>query len=65
MITIKPFKAVLPKLDIIPSPDSFFDQVKEQYNTFTQAGYFKDVKKKAVYIYQVSNSQHLQTLILF
>jgi uncharacterized protein (DUF1015 family) len=64
MLNIQPFKAILPKTELITSPDSFFGQVKEQYSTLLKAGYFKQTDTNAIYIYEIStpHSTHIGLL---
>jgi len=50
---IYPFQAVVPELDYIASPDTFFATVKENYVEYKQNGFFKRLEEEAIYIYQI------------
>ncbi|MBK8628107.1 MAG: DUF1015 domain-containing protein [Saprospiraceae bacterium] len=51
---IYPFKASYPNLDLIASPDSFFDNVSKEYINYKSAGFFEKTDQKAIYIYRIS-----------
>lgn len=50
---IKPFRAVIPRLDYITAIDSFFNAIKEEYNDYHVSGFFKAADREALYIYQI------------
>lgn len=50
---IYPFKASYPNLDLIASPDSFFQAVSKEYTNFRNAGFFETSSGKALYIYRI------------
>lgn len=50
---IMPFQAIYPNLDFITSADSFFDNVKEEYNEYFESGFFNKTAQEALYIYQI------------
>lgn len=50
---IIPFQAIYPNLDFITSADSFFDNVKEEYNEYYASGFFNKTAQEALYIYQI------------
>ena len=52
---IYPFASILPKLDMISSPDTFFNTVKYEYSEYVRSGFFKEDAKQALYIYNISN----------
>ncbi len=56
MIHIQPFEAILPKINMIHAPDSFFTQVKEQYQGLAKAGYFQKEASKAVFVYRIEGA---------
>lgn len=58
---ITPFQAIYPNLDYITSPDSFFDNVKEEYNEYYESGFFNQTKKEALFIYQISTATRKYT----
>ena len=51
---IKPFQAVLPKLEYISSADSFFDSIKEAYAEHRERGFFMKFPREALFIYRIS-----------
>jgi uncharacterized protein (DUF1015 family) len=51
---IYPFNASYPNLDLIASPDSFFQNVSKEFINFRQAGFFEKSPQKAIYIYRIS-----------
>ena len=55
-MNINPFKAVFPKVDLIPSPNSFFASIKYQYREYRASGVYSPTFDDAYYIYQI-NSQ--------
>ena len=52
MTGIHPFKAVYPLLDKIFLSEAFFENVKNLFPIFYQNGYYADMDKNAIYIYQ-------------
>lgn len=55
---ILPFTGLFPNVDLIASPELFFDQVSNQYLDFKKAGFFKEMKEPGFYIYQIQNAQN-------
>ncbi len=51
---IYPFSASYPNKELIPSPDSFFENISAEYVNFRNAGFFERAEKKAMYIYRIS-----------
>jgi uncharacterized protein (DUF1015 family) len=64
MIHIQPFEATLPKTSMINAPDSFFTQVKEQYKSLSQAGYFHKETTKSFYVYRIEGPHGKHTGLL-
>ncbi len=60
-MTIHPFHAIQPNLDLITSPDIFFGEVKNQFSEFYTNGFFSQVPNDAIFLYRYknSNSAHL------
>ncbi len=58
---IRPFKLSIVDQEMLASPDSFFDAVKEEYNSFKENGFFDDIEDRALYLYQIKRgkSKHL------
>lgn len=52
-MNISAFKAVFPKVDLITSPDSFFSNIKYQYNEYRNSGFYIPEKKEGIYIYKI------------
>ena len=44
-------------MDLIASPDSFFDAVGKEYNDFRNAGFFCTSPKKALFIYRIEGKK--------
>ena len=55
MIHIQPFTGILPNIEMISAPDSFFGQVKEQYQSLARAGYFHQEATKSLYVYRIES----------
>lgn len=51
-MNIRPFKATLPQLSLITSPDFFFNEVRENYPDFLKSGFFTHTDDEAIYIYR-------------
>ena len=58
MTFIAPFRALLPRTEIISHADSFFTQAKEQFGTLVGAGYFKPAAQDAMYVYRIEAAWH-------
>lgn len=50
---IKPFRALTPKLSLIASVDSFFDTVREDYQTYKDAGFFETSDSDLFVVYNI------------
>ena len=50
---IFPFHAIYPNVDLIPSPDSFFSTVRDDYNQYYDNGFFHNAKESAYYIFEI------------
>lgn len=48
-----PFQAKYPNFDYITSPDSFFSNVKEEFNDYDESGFFKKSDQKGFYVYEI------------
>jgi uncharacterized protein (DUF1015 family) len=48
-----PFQAKYPNFDYITSPDSFFSNVKEEYNDYDDSGFFRKTPEEGFYIYEI------------
>ncbi len=57
MPVIKPLKAHLPVLDLITSTDSFFDNVKHDFNDLLDSGFFEKNKDEALYVYRQTDTR--------
>ncbi len=51
-----PFRATFPKLDQIQVPEQFFGTVKQKYHKYYEDGFFKELKKPAMFVYRISGS---------
>jgi uncharacterized protein (DUF1015 family) len=60
-MNISAFKAVFPKVDLIKSPDSFFSNIKYQYNEYRNSGFYIPEKKEGIYIYQIKTKKSSYT----
>jgi uncharacterized protein (DUF1015 family) len=58
-----PFKASFPNMELIASPDTFFDKVSKEYMHYREAGFFSQSDKKALYIYQIAGAQSYTGII--
>lgn len=54
-MNITPFQAIYPKVDLITSPESFFDSLKYQFNEFYKSGFFDKSPQESLYIYRIKN----------
>mgnify|MGYP006266250507 CR=1 FL=1 len=61
---IRPFQAAYPRLSDLSSVDVFFDQVKEAYGEYVQAGQYDRFRKDALYIYQIRTNNRYHTALL-
>ncbi|HKK75494.1 MAG TPA: DUF1015 family protein [Saprospiraceae bacterium] len=50
---LHPFRATIPNLKFITSPDAFFSSVKEDYLEYAASGFFQTTEQPALYIYQI------------
>lgn len=58
---IMPFQAIYPNLDFITSADSFFNNVKEEYNEYYSSGFFNKTAQEALYVYQIQTHTRAYT----
>ncbi len=61
---IQPFRAVFPNLDLIPSVDSFFGTVKEDYPDYAANGFFNRSARASIYIYRIEHPDREHTGLL-
>lgn len=61
---LTPFQAIYPNLDYITSPDSFFDNVKEEYNDYYASGFFNKTAQDGFFIYQITTPVRSYTGLL-
>lgn len=61
---IKPFRALTPKLSLIASVDSFFDTVKQDYQTYKDAGFFETSDEELFIIYNIVTGDHVYHTIV-
>jgi uncharacterized protein (DUF1015 family) len=61
---IKTFKAVFPKVDLITSPNSFFDSIKYQYREYRKSGVYRKSDEEGYYIYQIKSEYGIHTGLL-
>jgi len=52
-MNIAPFKATTPNLELITSPESFFDNVKTEFNNYKNNGFFSSSKEPAFFLYTI------------
>lgn len=50
---LHPFRATIPNLKFITSPDAFFSSVKEDYLDYAASGFFRTTEHSALYVYQI------------
>ena len=60
-MNISAFKAVFPKVDLITSPDSFFSNIKHQYNEYRDSGFYIPEKKEGIYLYRITTPSSSHT----
>lgn len=48
-----PFKATLPNLELIPSPDAFFSAIKDDYIEKKHSGFFSQNKTESIFIQKI------------
>ncbi len=51
-----PFKATLPNLDLIPSPDAFFSSIKNDYHDNKLSGFFKPKGSLCIFIQKITTN---------
>lgn len=50
---LQPFRATIPNLKFITSPEAFFSSVKEDYLEYAASGFFHTTEQRAFYIYRI------------
>lgn len=58
---IKPFPAIFPKFELVPSPDSFCDSSKDLYREYSDKGFFREHAQPALYIYRIEAAHRRHT----
>jgi len=53
---LHPFRATLPKLEFVTSPEEFFNSVKEEYPDYAANGFFRRSEMAAFYIYRIQKA---------
>ncbi len=61
---IFPFKAIIPEMSIVPSPESFFSTIKERFREYMSSGFFKATKSKSFFIYKIESPVNTITGII-
>jgi uncharacterized protein (DUF1015 family) len=61
MASISPYRAALPLLTKIKSPNSFFRDVKEDFRQFWQKGFYEQDKQPAFYIHRMQTKYRSYT----
>lgn len=63
-MTIYPLQASYADLDMIASPDSFFETVKQEYQDYQKSGFFNRTSQESIYIYEVKTPLRSHTGLL-
>lgn len=50
---ILPFKALFPNMELIPAPEYFFANVREEFPEYHQNGFFREAPAAGFYVYQI------------
>ncbi len=58
---IFPFQAIYPNVDLIASPDFFFDTVRDDYTQYKQSGFFHEAPDNAFYIFEIKSGRNVHT----
>lgn len=61
---IRPFRAVIPKMNFVASPQTFFKAVREKYPEYKEGNFFKKASQEAIYIYRISKGKNSHTGII-
>ncbi|HJW28289.1 MAG TPA: DUF1015 family protein, partial [Saprospiraceae bacterium] len=61
---IFPFQAIYPNVKLIPSPDSFFAAVREDYNEFYRNGFYHHSPDTAFYILEIRSGSKIHSGLL-
>lgn len=61
---IFPFKAIIPEMSIVPSPESFFSTIKERFREYMKSGFFKEVAAESFFIYRIESPVNTITGII-
>ncbi len=61
---IHPFKAIYPNADLIPSPESFFGSVRNDYTDYYQNGFFHHADEIAYYILEITTDKKSHTGVI-
>lgn len=56
-MTIYPFTAIYPNLELIASPDVFFETVKFEYPQYFQSGFFQTDDGDAFFVYEIETHE--------
>lgn len=52
-MNLKPFQAIYPRMSFITSADHFFSTVREEYNEYSESGFFEKTPNEGLYVYQI------------
>lgn len=53
-MNLRPFQAIYPRMSFITSADHFFSTVREEYNEYSESGFFEKTASEGLYVYQIS-----------
>ncbi len=58
---IRPFRAVIPKMNFVASPQTFFSSVRQKYPEYKEGNFFKKASQEAIYLYQINRNNKTHT----
>ena len=56
-MNLKPFQAIYPRMSFITSADHFFSTVKQEYNEYSESGFFEKTPNEGLFVYQIASSE--------
>ncbi|MBC7884790.1 MAG: DUF1015 domain-containing protein [Saprospiraceae bacterium] len=62
-MNIYPFKASFPNIDLIASPESFFETVSNEFPNFMNSGFFTSMNEEAIFIYRIYGKRSFTGII--
>jgi uncharacterized protein (DUF1015 family) len=63
-MNISPIKALFADLSMVPSPDSFYATVKEEFHDYKKSNFFNKIEDESFFVYEIKTPERVHTGIM-